>query len=259
MGLFKIVGNACICMLIVFLLAISQVISPCITVRAEENSRELEFSTYNEKIIDIKNNVLEDSDLIVENEEIKIETVIHNTKLVEINRVKIEYFTKSKLKPIKVVNIDKILAGESINTYIDYYFNKAGRYTIEDSSKLDNNTIKEDNIKIESNSSVDIKVSKMKELSKVVVQQGYNNGVKSDDNLKTLKNIVKENGMKLVLNENVLSNQVLSEAKLLILTQEYINIASQVEINLITKYISGGGNLMMKIQIVNMLRKEIIF
>ena len=94
MGLFKIVGNACICMLIVFLLAISQVISPCITVRAEENSRELEFSTYNEKIIDIKNNVLEDSDLIVENEEIKIETVIHNTKLVEINRVKIEYFTK---------------------------------------------------------------------------------------------------------------------------------------------------------------------
>lgn len=252
MGLFKIVGNACICMLIVFLLAISQVISPCITVRAEENSRELEFSTYNEKIIDIKNNVLEDSDLIVENEEIKIETVIHNTKLVEINRVKIEYFTKSKLKPIKVVNIDKILAGESINTYIDYYFNKAGRYTIEvkvsgyitkNSSKLDNNTIKEDNIKIESNSSVDIKVSKMKELSKVVVQQGYNNGVKSDDNLKTLKNIVKENGMKLVLNENVLSNQVLSEAKLLILTQEYINIASQVEINLITKYISGGGNL----------------
>ena len=252
MGLFKIVGNACICMLIVFLLAISQVISPCITVRAEENSRELEFSTYNEKIIDIKNNVLEDSDLIVENEEIKIETVIHNTKLVEINRAKIEYFTKSKLKPIKVVNIDKILAGESINTYIDYYFNKAGRYTIEvkvsgyitkNSSKLDNNTIKEDNIKIESNSSVDIKVSKMKELSKVVVQQGYNNGVKSDDNLKTLKNIVKENGMKLVLNENVLSNQVLSEAKLLILTQEYINIASQVEINLITKYISGGGNL----------------
>ena len=83
----------------------------------------------------------------------------------------------------------------------------------------------------------------MKELSKVVVQQGDNNGVKSDDNLKTLKNIVKENGMKLVLNENVLSNQVLSEAKLLILTQEYINIASQVEINLITKYISGGGNL----------------
>ena len=244
MGLFKIVGNACICMLIVFLLAISQVISPCITVRAEENSRELEFSTYNEKIIDIKNNVLEDSDLIVENEEIKIETVIHNAKLVEINRVKIEYFTKSKLKPIKVVNIDKILAGESINTYIDYYFNKAGRYTIEvkvsgyitkNSSKLDNNTIKEDNIKIESNSSVDIKVSKMKELSKVVVQQGDNNGVKSDDNLKTLKNIVKENGMKLVLNENVLSNQVLSEAKLLILTQEYINIASQVEINLITK------------------------
>ena len=252
MGLFKIVGNACICMLIVFLLAISQVISPCITVRAEENSRELEFSTYNEKIIDIKNNVLEDSDLIVENEEIKIETVIHNAKLVEINRVKIEYFTKSKLKPIKVVNIDKILAGESINTYIDYYFNKAGRYTIEvkvsgyitkNSSKLDNNTIKEDNIKIESNSSVDIKVSKMKELSKVVVQQGDNNGVKSDDNLKTLKNIVKENGMKLVLNENVLSNQVLSEAKLLILTQEYINIASQVEINLITKYINGGGNL----------------
>ena len=51
MGLFKIVGNACICMLIVFLLAISQVISPCITVRAEENSRELEFSTYNEKIM----------------------------------------------------------------------------------------------------------------------------------------------------------------------------------------------------------------
>ena len=94
MGLFKIVGNACICMLIVFLLAISQVISPCITVRAEENSRELEFSTYNEKIIDIKNNVLEDSDLIVENEEIKIETVIHNAKLVRLIGLKLNILQK---------------------------------------------------------------------------------------------------------------------------------------------------------------------
>ena len=80
MGLFKIVGNACICMLIVFLLAISQVISPCITVKLKRIV-EIQFSIYNEKIIDIKNNVLEDSDLIVENEEIKIETVIHNTKI----------------------------------------------------------------------------------------------------------------------------------------------------------------------------------
>lgn len=191
-----------------------------------------------------------DTELVVENEEFTINTTVYNNEDADLKDVKVEYYINGATEPV-VVDIEKVESSGSANAELKHKFEKAGKYNID--VKVLANVNGNDR---EFKGSIEVKVSKLSEVSKIVIDGAHQNQYVTGDyagKISTLTGVMTQSGMKAVINKQPITDEVLDGAALLILSdpqstskdsygltpQKY----TEDELAAIARFVEGGGNI----------------
>ena len=191
-----------------------------------------------------------DTELVVENEKINIETTIYNNESEELKDVKVEYYIDGETEPI-VNTIKNIGSSTTAADILSHSFEKAGEHKID--------VVVKANVKgneREFKGSIEIKVSKASSVSKVVIDGAHQNQYITGDysgKITTLTGLMTQNGIKSVVNKEPITDEVLEGANLLILSDPQSTEKSSYgltpqkysieEIEAIAKFAKDGGNI----------------
>ncbi|MDY3362136.1 MAG: CehA/McbA family metallohydrolase [Clostridium celatum] len=191
-----------------------------------------------------------DTELVVENEEISIDTTVYNNEATELTDVKVEYYVDGATDP-EVVTIEKIESATAGKATFIHRFEKAGEHKIDVVVKANINGNER-----EFKGSIEIKVSKASAVSKVVIDGAHQNQYVSGDysgKITTLTGLMTQNGIKSVINKEPITDEVLEGASLLILsdpqstTKDSVGLTPQKytedELKAIAKFAENGGNI----------------
>lgn len=191
-----------------------------------------------------------DTELILENEEFKIETTVYNNEANDLTDVTVEYYIDGATEA-EVIRIDKINSAGTAKAALSHSFPKAGDYTIDIIVKANVNG----NDRV-FKSSINLNVLKANEVSVVVIDGAHQNQYVSGDyagKINTLTGLMTQSGMKSIVNNEPITDKVLENASLLILSdpqstnkdsygltpQKY----SEEEIAAIARFAEKGGNI----------------
>ena len=191
-----------------------------------------------------------DTELILENEEFKVETTVYNNEANDLNDVTVEYYINGATEA-EVIKIDKIGAAGTEKATLSHSFDKAGDYTIDVVVKANVNG----NDRV-FKGSINLSVSKASEVSVVVIDGAHQNQYVSGDysgKINTLTGLMTQSGIKSIVNNKPITDKVLENASLLILSdpqstnkdsygltpQKY----SAEEIAAIVRFAERGGNI----------------
>ena len=191
-----------------------------------------------------------DTELVVENEKINIDTTIYNNEATELTDVKVEFYIDGATEPV-VSTIENIGSASTGTATLSHSFEAAGEHKIDVVVKANVNGNER-----EFKGSIDIKVSKASAVSKVVIDGAHQNQYVNGDyagKMTTLTGLMTQNGIKSILNTEPITDETLEGVSLLILSdpqstnkdsygltpQKY----SEDELAAIAKFAKNGGNI----------------
>lgn len=192
-----------------------------------------------------------DKEVILSGEQFNINTNIYNNEGSPVNNIKVEYFKNDEEEPFESDVIELIEAGGTFTAKLPYSFDKPGDYSFTVKvSAIINGILKE------FKSSISIEVLSENEISKVVIDGSHQNQYVTGDyanKVTTLTALMGENNIKAIVNTEEITDKVLEDASLLILSdpqsvekssyglspQKY----NQDELDSIAKFVENGGNL----------------
>lgn len=191
-----------------------------------------------------------DTELVIENEKIDIDTTIYNNEATELKDVKVEYYIDDATEPL-VSTIESIASASTGTATLNHSFAEAGEHNVSIVVKANINGNEK-----EFKGSIDIKVSKASAISKVVIDGAHQNQYVSGDysgKITTLTGLMTQYGIKSVVNKETITDETLEGASLLILSdpQSTLKTSSglspqkytEEELKAIAKFAENGGNI----------------
>ncbi len=195
------------------------------------------------------------SEVAFPNEEINFTATLFNNDSKAYNNVKVEYFLNDTTEKNKIG--EQVAASlkptELVTTVQSYKFNRAGEYTIYARATVNVNG--SDKV---STASVKLKVLNKEEIVKVVIDGAhYNQYVTGNyaNKINGFKDMLIKNGARVVINEKEITDEVLADTSLLVLTDPQstndpdngLKVAtySDSEIAAIKRFTEKGGNVIL--------------
>ncbi|WP_455539679.1 CehA/McbA family metallohydrolase [Terrisporobacter sp.] len=199
------------------------------------------------------NSVTVDKDIVVENEEVNINTDIYNNESKTAENVKVEYFLNNETddNKIETVNIGNMAATSSTKAPIKYVANKVGKQDI-----IVKVTMTVNGVEMVMNDKVSITVKEESTLSKLVIDASKQNYYVAGDYADAVNKVVKiaaENNARTTINKDKLTKEILEGVSLLVITDPQSKAVPSKgltpqaydadELAVIKEFVANGGNL----------------